>query len=127
MKKLTHMHKLAYLGPWIRSARSFVIFPESTVSIHADSSFFVKSSSLSFLSSFALKKKRAVITSVGKKRYTGFLLIMNKKQKGEYPSRSTCLCIEFIIYTNYCDYLCSSPRVQANIEAMLFVLVSCPF
>lgn len=25
------------------------------------------------------------------------------------------------------SYLCSNPRVQANIEAILFVLVSCPF
>ncbi|MFS7955295.1 hypothetical protein Hanom_Chr07g00640981 [Helianthus anomalus] len=36
------------------SARSFVIFPDSTVPIHAASSFSVKSKSLALLSNFAL-------------------------------------------------------------------------
>jgi len=33
-------------GPWIRRARSLVIFPDSTVSTQADSSFRTKSKSL---------------------------------------------------------------------------------
>lgn len=44
----------AYLDPWIISARSLVIFPDSTVPIHAASSFSVKSNSLALLSNFAL-------------------------------------------------------------------------
>ena len=43
-----------YLGPWIRIARSLVIFPDSTVSTHAASKFWVKSRNFSLLSSFAL-------------------------------------------------------------------------
>ena len=44
-----------YLGPWIRIARSLVIFPDSTVSTHAASNFWVNSRNFSLLSSFALK------------------------------------------------------------------------
>lgn len=43
------------LGPWIRRARSLVIFPVSTVSMHAVSSFKTKSSNFSCLSSLALQ------------------------------------------------------------------------
>lgn len=44
----------SYLGPWIKRARSLVIFPDSTVSIQAASSFSVKFNSAALLSSFAL-------------------------------------------------------------------------
>lgn len=44
----------AHLDPWMMSARSLVIFPDSTAPMHAASSFSVKSKSLSFLSNVAL-------------------------------------------------------------------------
>lgn len=43
-----------YLDPWMMSARSFVIFPDSTAPMHAASSFSVKSKSRSLLSNVAL-------------------------------------------------------------------------
>ena len=46
--------KVAYFDPWIISARSLVIFPDSTAPIQAASSFSVKSKSLASLSNFAL-------------------------------------------------------------------------
>lgn len=42
-----------YLGPWMMSARSLVILPLSTHSMHAASSFWQKSASAGFSSSFA--------------------------------------------------------------------------
>lgn len=93
----------AHLDPWMMSARSFVIFPDSTAPIHAASSFSVKSKSLSFLSNVAL--------------FTSILLSTHNPPQLPKLSRST----------NIVTYLCASPRVQAKIEAMLFVLVSPPF
>ena len=46
--------KVTYFDPWIISARSLVIFPDSTAPIQAASSFSVKSKSLALLSNFAL-------------------------------------------------------------------------
>lgn len=45
-----------YLGPWVKIARSFVIFPDSTVSTHEASNLRTKSSNLSFSSNLALKQ-----------------------------------------------------------------------
>lgn len=45
-----------YLGPWIKIARSFVIFPDSTVSTHEASNLRTKSSNFSFSSNLALKQ-----------------------------------------------------------------------
>lgn len=94
----------AYLGPWIISARSLVIFPDSTTPIQAASSFSVKSKSLGLSSSFALSTKTQLD-----------IHNMPRTQCRAQLCRSTK------------PYLCASPRDQAKIEAMLFVLVSPPF
>lgn len=124
-KELKHIHKSSYLGPWVRSARSFVILPDSTVSIHADSSFCVKSSSLSFLSSFALNRQIYTVTMSPLSRYNIFKTREKKKQVHEQMNKHI-QNVKLILYSNK-TYLCSSPRVQAKIEAILLVLVSCPF
>lgn len=45
-----------YLVPWDKIARSLVIFPASTVSMHEASNLWTKSSNLSLLSNLALKQ-----------------------------------------------------------------------
>lgn len=47
---------VTYLDPWIMSARSLVIFPDSTTPTQAASSFSVNSKSFALSSSLALKK-----------------------------------------------------------------------
>lgn len=54
-----HTQVSTYFGPWIKMARSLVIFPVSTVSMHDASNLWTKSSNLSFWSNLALKSVKS--------------------------------------------------------------------
>lgn len=106
--------KSTYLDPWRISAKSLVIFPDSTTPIQAASSFSVKSKSVALSSSFALSTYTPFNSPVSQLYYFEEFLI-------QWINLSTELC------TLHSNYLWARPLVQAKMDAMLFVLVSPPF
>lgn len=91
--------------------------------MQANSSLWTNSSNCSCLSNFALQKewsKTSIIVSIKLQRRW----IYSRPFK-EIEGNSMIICQNVI--TKNCNYLCSRPRVHANMDAILLVLVSSPF
>lgn len=104
-----------YLDPWRISAKSLVIFPDSTTPIQAASSLSVKSKSVALSSNFALLTYKHFNSLAS--RY----IILTSFWYNGWINLSTQQC------KLHSTYLWARPLVQAKMDAMLLVLVSPPF
>jgi hypothetical protein len=122
-----------YFGPWVKIARSFVIFPESTTDTQAVSNFSANSWSFVFPSNNPLHSEQKLQNQIFVRFWSS--LLYQGKDINRWTTRFTMIVYCNDLYSSetldssekWQEYLWARPRVHANIEAILLVLVSPPF